>query len=202
MVLFVILGAPAWSSLDYEDLLAKNPFSPERKYTPYQAADQNQGKLNVSLETYRKNLILRGTFWNGQEHEALIEIRPGLKSRLKLQKSRLILKKGDKIGDCVVEEIKRGAIVLGGVCGGEEIRLSQAPERQKPLPVKASNTPLPPKPPFHSSPAKEAKSSKSAPKNPFKAFMQKRHKNKGSSGSHQPPVNPFKALLEKRKNKP
>jgi len=174
-LLFCLVVPHLWAfPPEYEIIIEKNPFSPERKYTPAPSEKNGKGEGGIS-EEYKRQLILRGTFWNGKQYFAVIEVKAGLKNKLHLEKSRLLLQKGESLGDCVVEEIKRGEVVLGGSCEKLKLSLADAPERKRALPQITSRPPSS-EPPSSSRPpvnkTKRARRPSSSPPNPFKKLLQ------------------------------
>ena len=183
-LIFLLLWAEATWALppEYEILIEKNPFSPERQYVP----TTGQGTTTStprSKEDLKKELILRGTFESGNLRLAVIEVRSSFKRRHQLEKDRYVVGEGEKIGPCEILEVRRGEVEIGGECQNTVLSLADAPERKKPLTVSPTppptrthpSTPARPVKPKPASTKTNQKPSKfPKPPNPFeKAFQQK-----------------------------
>lgn len=134
------MGVFLWAQLvwalppEYEILIEKNPFSPERQYVPADSDGKAGSGGQMPGQDLKKELILRGTFDSGARRWAVIEVSSSFKIRHHLKKSRFVLEEGQKIGPCEILEIRRGEVVLGGGCRRVTLCLADAPERKKPLP--------------------------------------------------------------------
>jgi len=175
----VLGGSLVWAiPPEYEVLIEKNPFSPSRQYIPpTKQGNQSSGTKEISEDKLKKEVILRGTFWNGKQYLAILEVKASFKQRYKLSKERFILSKGERLGPCELLEIDRGAVVLGGACGSVRLSLADAPERKQPLPKGAiMKPPSVPLPPSQAKPPQQPKTKPPSPPqkkvNPFRKFLQ------------------------------
>ncbi len=181
LIFSLLFAGAAWALPgEYEVFIERNPFSPQRQYVP--SANGGQGAQGSKGEDLKKELILRGTFASGNLRLAIIEVRPVFKRRYRLEKDRLVVGIGEKIGPCEVLEVRRGEVVLGGGCRQTVLRLADAPERKKPLPAsphlpaapKTQKVNKPPSPgPKPQNPKPKATQKPPVPPNPFRKIFEK-----------------------------
>ncbi len=181
MLLFLFYYvSPLWGlPPEYEVLIEKNPFSPLRQYVPPAENGGQTGPQNISQDTLKKEIILRGTFWNGKKYLALLEVRSSFKHRYGLSKEKFILSQGEKLGPCEVVKIGRGEVTLGGACGNTILSLADAPERKSPLP----KVPITPPKPMQAKPSPKPKR---VIKNPFQKFIKQHQKPQKNTSPSKP----------------
>jgi len=153
---------------EFEVVVEKNVFSPERRYVPPEEGGAIQ---DVRQEEIKRGLTFRGIFRHGDEKWAVIEIRPYLKRKWELEEDRKFFAEGEKIGPCEIKKIARGEVVLGGKCKNITLTLSESPERKRPAPKRSISKKSVPKksPPSQKNPSGPKKTFP----NPFKKLLQK-----------------------------
>ena len=154
---------------------------------------------SLKQEEIKKYLILRGTMYLNGRSFAILEIGPFLQKRFELNKKRIVLPLGGRLGGCTLEEIKRGEVILGGDCGGIKLSLAEDPERAQPLPKSSIAAPLKTThPPQVLTPKSKV---------PKKGLSFEKKKKQPSQGFYPPSerapsnlVNPFLKLLKSKKH--
>jgi len=159
-------------SPEYQEIIERNLFSPERTYTPYRPQEKKQ---NVKEEEIKKNIILRGIYRQEEETYVILEVKSSLRKKWELDEKKRTFRVGEKLGPCQIAKVEKGEVLLEG-CGDIKLSFADSPERKKPLPL----TPRATSPQPSSKTSREATTSKSSKtqKNPFKVFFQKNKKQK------------------------
>lgn len=131
IVLLFLFSSNCFSfSQKYSLIIENNIFSPERNYKEFKDLDN---KKDIKTEEFKKSLILRGIFKTNKNEWAILYIKNSLRRKLKLNNNRLLLKKNDKIGECILKEIRKDGVILGGLCDNLFLTFKDNPERKKKL---------------------------------------------------------------------
>jgi len=132
-VFLVTAVQAAGISPSYEEIWQNNPFSPNRTYVP--PSENNGSHEDVKQEEIKKNLLLRGTYRVGDHAYALFEVKSPLRNKWQMDKDQqfLLVSLGEEVGDCILEKIQRGEVLLGGSCGELILSLADLPERHNPI---------------------------------------------------------------------
>ncbi|WP_456371479.1 hypothetical protein [Thermodesulfatator atlanticus] len=131
---------------EYQPMVEKNLFSPERRYEPY----FTEQKKDIKKDVLKRFIILRGTLIKDNKRFAVIEVLPAGKRQLGLEDNqrRFVVAEGEALGECQVVKVRPEEVILGGRCEGLVLTLKDSPERQKEVKPQVAQPPKVHKPPF------------------------------------------------------